>query len=342
MDRPSDGGRPARGPARRAATACVSAALAAAVALALVGCTSTPPPGPAASTAEFLKQHQLDGRVVLIEFGLVGCALSEAGLDTMMELDGEKEVPELAYVRVEASTDRDAVKAYFAAKTPGFLVYEDPDSSVARAFDGTVYPSFVLVDKFGHVRYRGPLPEVARLIDWAETLLAETADAGPDAPMFGVSAVAVQKLLDETRLPDLKGTVKPLRDYVGPKGLAAVFVDTNCPFSGEAIKDMARVASTLTRHGTPSLLVNLADPKERVLEFFASRETGTPVVYDVTVNTQKGWTVDSVPTVLLLDAGGNVVYRGKAVWADLALAAEKMLGLEAGAIDFGVKGTEYG
>ena len=172
--------------------------------------------------------------------------------------------------------------------------------------------------------------------------LAETADAGPDAPLFGVSAVVMQTLLDETRLPDLKGAVKPLRDYVGRKGLAAVLVDTTCPFSGEAINDMAKVASTLARHGTPSLLVNLAEPKHRVLEFFAARDTGTPVLYDVTINTQEGWKVDSVPTVLLFDAQGNVVYRGTAVWADLAVAAEKMLGLAEGAIDFGVKGTEYG
>ncbi|MBE3071248.1 MAG: TlpA family protein disulfide reductase [Planctomycetes bacterium] len=316
-------------------------AAALAVLLVLAGCEATPPQG-SSSTAEFLKQHQLDGRVVLIEFGLVGCALSEAGLDTMIELDREKEIPELAYVRVEASEDRDAVKEYFAARTPGFPVYEDPGAAVARAFDGTIYPTFVLVDKFGHVRYRGPLPEVAKLIDWAETLVAETADAGPDAPLFGVSAVAVQTLLDETRLPDLKGAVKPLRDYVGRKGLAAVFVDTTCPFSGEAIKDMGKVASTLALHGTPSLLVNLAEPKDKVLEFFAAREMGMPVLYDVTAVTQKGWKVDGVPTVLLLDAEGNVVYRGKAVWADLAVAAEKMLGLAAGSIDFGVKGTEYG
>ena len=309
------------------------------------GCGSQPPAPEAAGPslrAEFLKRHQLQGKVALVEFGLVTCVLSDSGLDEMMRLHKEDEIPGLAYVRVESTSDRKAIDEYFAAKSVAFPVQFDLDTSLSRAFDATIFPSFLLIDKFGHVRYRGPLPEVPKIIDWAETLLAEKDDPGPQAPMFGVSAVAVQKLLDETRLPDLQGAVKPLRGYIGQGGLVAVFVDTECPFSGEAITDMSKVASTLAEHKVPCLLVNLAEAKEKVEAFYAARKTGTPVLYDVTTATQKNWKVDGVPTVVLFDAGGTVVYRGKAVWASLAAAAETALKLPAGSIDFGVKGTEYG
>jgi len=316
--------------------------MAAALAVLPLSC-STGGAGPdAGAQARFLQDNKFQGRVVFIEFGLLGCQLSEAGLEKMMQLDRGKEVPDLAYVRVEVTPDKQAADAYYAAKSPGFLVVRDPDSSLGKAFGATVWPSFVLVDKFGHVRYRGPLPEDAKLSDWADALQREKTDPGPSAPMFGLTTVDVRKLLDETRLPDLKGATKPLRQYLGPKGLLAVFVDTNCPFSGEAVGDMSKVAATLAKHDVPAILVNISEPEAAVRQYYAQKQTGTPVIYDVTAATQKSWQIDAVPTVVLFDGGGGMVYRGKAVWRDLATAAESALKLPAGSINFGVKGTEFG
>ena len=248
------------------------AVLAAAVVLATLspGCKSSPPP--VAVQGDFLKGRQLDGRVAFIEFGLVGCPLSEAGLAKMIELQKDASIPDLAFLRVEESTDRPAAEAYFAAKSPGFAVTYDAGAAVARAFDATTWPTFVLVDKFGHVRYRGPLPEEEKLAEWAGTLLAEKTDPGPDASVFGVTRLAAEKLLDETRLPDLDGAAKPLRSYMGAKGLVAIFVDTSCPFAGQAIGDTASVAATLAKEGVTTVLVNLGDPKQTVLDFYAPED----------------------------------------------------------------------
>lgn len=293
-------------------------------------------------TDRFLREHDLQGRVALIEFGLIGCELSQKGLDTLMRLHEEKAIPDLAYARVEAAKDKTAVDEYYAAAKPGFPVYHDPDTSLAKAFDATIYPRFVLVDKFGRVRYRGSQPDEAKLADWVQALAAETTDPGPDAVQFGISEVAVAKLLDETRLPGLKGAAKPLREYLGPAGMLAVFVDTTCPFSGEAIADMQKVAGTLAGHKVPCILVNIGDPEDAVRQFYGEQDIGAPVVYDTTTATQDTWKVDFVPTTVFFSPDGSVVYRGKAVWANVASAAEKTLNLAAGTIEFGCKGTEYG
>ena len=318
------------------------ALMAAALAVLPLSCGTGEAKPDASAVAKFLQDNKFQGRVVFIEFGLLGCQLSEAGLEKMMQLDRGKEIPDLAYVRVEVTADKPAADAYYAAKSPGFLVVRDPDSTLGKSFGATVWPSFVLVDKFGHVRYRGPLPDDAKLSDWVDTLQREKTDPGPSAPMLGLTTVDVRRLLDETRLPDLKGAAKPLRQYLGRQGLLVVFVDTNCPFSGEAIGDMPKVAATLAKYDVPSLVVNIGEPETAVQQCYAKRQTGTPVVYDVTTGTQKAWQIDAVPTVVLFGADGGAVYRGKAVWRDLATAAENALKLPAGSIKFGAKGTEFG
>ncbi len=304
------------------------------------------PPAPgtakAMAPADLLKANGLAGRVVLVEFGAVEGGLSRHGLETMVQWQGDDKVRDLAYLRVELSKDRRAADAYYAANPVAFPVYRDPEGAAARAFDATVVPTFILVDKAGRVRYRGPLPDSLKILEWGEALVAEKAGTGADAPLLGLSRPAARKLLDDTRLPDLAGTVKPLRDYMGKRGLVAVFVDTNCPFSGEAIADMGRVARALQDRQVGAVLVNLAEPKDRVRQFFGERQVGAPVLYDEGPATQQAWQVEIAPTVVLFDAQGTLVHRGRAVWSHLAAGVEEMLALEAGSLDFGVLGTEYG
>jgi len=344
-DRGRSGGRGSDNEARAAARVSAPAAVSAAVlvaALAVAGCGATAG-RPAAATAEaFLEEQGLRGRVALVEFGLVGCDLSDAGLDLMIRLDREKAIEGLEFRRVEALRDAAAAEAYFAAKGPRFPVVRDPDAAAARAFDATVYPTFVLIDKFGRVRYRGPAPDADLLADWADTLQRETADAGPDAPRFGVSALDVARLLDETRLPPLAGDAKPLRAHFGQQGLVAVFVDTTCPYSGEAVGDMAKVAAVLAGRQVACVLVNVGEPEDAVRAFYGGKTTGAPVLYDASDGTQQAWKIDAVPTVMLFGPDGTLVYRGKAVWQRLASAVEGTQRLKAGSVRFGVAGTEFG
>lgn len=298
-------------------------------------------PGDSAAQRAFLKEHGLGGKIVLMEFGLVGCELSEQGLDELMFLHREKVHENVAYVRVEAEPDKQKVAEYYAAKKLPFLMWHDPDTSLARAFDATVYPQFVLVGKFGRVRYRGNYPH-RRLGEYVEILTAETTDPGPDVGIFGTVAVDAPKLLAKTSLPDLGGAVKSLKDYKGAGGLLMVFVDTTCPFSGEAIGNIPKIAGRLAGYKVPTVLVNLDDAEQAVRAFYKGRTPGAPVVYDVTTDTKLKWNIQFVPTVIFIDSADGVSYNGKAVWADLAAAAEKSLKLPAGTLGFKAKGTGFG
>jgi len=176
----------------------------------------------------------------------------------------------------------------------------------------------------------------------ASPATATTPDAvGPAAAMPGAAAIDASRLLDETRLPDLEGTVRSLRDRMGPKGLLVVFVDTHCPFSATAIREMSSVASVLAKQEVPSLLLNVGEPKATVERFYAQRQVGIPVIYDTGKTTLKAWAVTSTPTPILIDSAGAVAYRGNAVWADVGAAAEKSLKLPAGSMKFSVKGTGF-
>jgi len=324
----------------------LAAALALVVAsLAAAGCGG--PPGSSASpdaVAEFLKENHLDGQVALIQFGTIAldCPLSREGLEKMIAMQRDNTVANLKYLRVEASQDADAVNDYYATKRCGFSIVQDKGNAAAKAFEATVYPTAVLVDKFGRVRYRGKFPDESKLAGWVQTLLEQKTDAGPDATLFGIETADTAALLAATKLPDLAGTVATLKDHMGAKGLLLVFVDTNCPFSGTAIGDMPNVAATLAPLKIPSLIVNIGEPKEDVLAFYMKQKTGTPVVYDETDATKENWLIESVPTVVLMGADGKQIYRGGAVWKDMGSAAEKALGLAAGSLTFEVEGTGFG
>jgi len=139
------------------------AAILLAVAAVCTGCSSSPDASDQTAEqrirASFLKDHKLEGKPVLIEFGLVGCDLSDKGLDEMIRLHGADLIAGLSYARVEASKDTKAADEYYAKKSAKFPVFRDTDGSVGMAFDATIYPIFLLVDKFGHTRYRGGYPD---------------------------------------------------------------------------------------------------------------------------------------------------------------------------------------
>jgi hypothetical protein len=145
-----------------------------------------------------------------------------------------------------------------------------------------------------------------------------------------------------TPLPALDGQKQKPSDFNGPHGMVLVFVDLDCPFSIQALSDLPLVTKALTPHQVPVLVMNLDNAAAQVKEYYAAHPAGAPVLYDATPQTTQSWKITSVPTVVLLDGGNNVLYRGNAVWGDLAPAVEKALALAPGSISFAPKGTGFG
>jgi len=117
---------------------------------------------------------------VLVEFGTVGCELSNSGLDSMVSLANRNAIPGLSFVRLEPTADNKAFDDYYKAKSVPFPVVRDQKMIVANAPGTTRYPQFALLDKFGRVRYRGSQPAEKELAGWVKTLMSETSDPGPD------------------------------------------------------------------------------------------------------------------------------------------------------------------
>jgi hypothetical protein len=261
----------------------------------------------------------------------------------MIRMNRDKTVPGLAYARVEGSADDAKVARYYQAKPAGFPVVRDRNGATAKAFEATAIPTFALVDRFGRVRYRGSLPDDAKLTEWVNKLQQQTADIGAYAPMFGVVTTEPSALLAETILPGvLFDQALPLAEYKGKSGLVVVFADVTCPFANAALGELPKVASVLEPLGINSVVVNIGDEAENVKETYATRNTGTPVVYDVTRATQERWGVTQVPTVVFIDAKGQIAYRGLAVWSNLGAAVASATGRPAGSITFTVEGTGFG
>ncbi len=308
----------------------------------LAACGASRKPAAASPVTAMLAEHKLDGQVVLVEFGTIGCELSGVGLDSMAAWQRSGAVPGLAFLRLEPTADQAAFDSFYSSRTLGFPVVRDTGMAIANALGATVYPRFVLLDKFGRVRYRGNQPTLKDLTDWTGRLAAEKTDAGPSAAQFGEVALDVPALLAGTRLPAFEGTEKTLRDYLGKHGLLLLFVDTRCPFSASVSKEVPAVAAALGRHGVATVLVNIGDPADRVRSFYASGIAGASVVYDTGRTVQERWKMQFVPTVMLVDEDGNQVYKGSPVWERIAEKVASALGLPADSLRIDAKGTSGG
>lgn len=289
-----------------------------------------------------LRENNLQGKVVLIEFGTIGCQLSNQGLDAMADWQRRKAIPGLAFLRLEATVDIQTFDDYYAKKALPFPVKQDIDMKIANALGITIYPRFALIDKFGRVRYRGNQPLEKDLADWTKQLQDEKTDAGPKASMFGSTALEVATLLAETKLPNLDGTVKSINEYQGQQGLLLTFVDTRCQFSAKASQDIPKVATNLAGYGVATVLVNIGDPANEVKKRYSVGIENAMVVYDTSKQTQQCWNVQFVPLVVLLDKAGEVVYRGSPVWTDVAAALAKQLKLPTEAVNLEAHGTRQG
>jgi hypothetical protein len=296
------------------------------------------------SVKDFLEKHELLGKPVLIEFGMADCEISNRDYETMITLHGNEIIADLQYARVECSGDEKIVEKFYAENPANFLIVKkDPGGQIADAFGATIYPVFLLMDKFGNTRYMGAFPH-DDLGDWSDMLKAETEDPGPNKPRLGVKELNGQELLASTKLPELSGADQPLGDYAGPGGVMLVFADANCPYSSVAIRELPSVAETLAKAALIStVVVNITDSEDKVRAYYAKQSLGKiPVVFDEGAGTRLEWDVQSVPTIVLFDNQLRLAYKGPAIWADVGAAGEAALDLRPGTLKFGSRGTKFG
>lgn len=141
----------------------------------------------------------------------------------------------------------------------------------------------------------------------AAAIPARTARAGP--PERNVSAAGSGEKLDFT-LPDVKGNPISLGSFRGKKPVLLVFWATWCPRCVESVADINRIHAE--SGGGDRMQVLALDYKEseaKVASFIREKQVAYTVLLDQRGSVARRFRILGIPTYILIDAGGRIVYR---------------------------------
>lgn len=107
------------------------------------------------TAGEHLSLDELKGKVVLLDFWGTWCGPCVESVPTLRELN-KRYAKESAFVMISVSSDGDENKwkAFIAKEKMVWEQYLDRDRNVIRAFRINVYPTYVLLDPEGIIRFR--------------------------------------------------------------------------------------------------------------------------------------------------------------------------------------------
>ena len=292
-----------------------------AVATALAGCRGCSEPSPAASDP--LTPHR--GKVLVLLMGMPGCQGTEAATGFLAGY--VKTAPaDVAVLRVDVPPPG----AQLAE--PGGAVpiarETDPERKLAGRLEFFYYPTLYLLDRDGEVRFAGGC-DPDRVKEMVAALCAEKPGAaktsfsppllpiGQPAPAFTGRNPAGEKL--------------GLEGLRGAKGTLLFFGATSCPFSNEALGELAGLAKTCGERGVGVAVVTRSPADEQTGKLHQNKAPGIRVVCDPEDTIGRGqYSVPAVPFFFLLDGQGLIAARGPFTGAAAATAMDKLLGVQPG------------
>lgn len=137
--------------------------------------------------------------------------------------------------------------------------------------------------------------------------------AGP-AWSAGVGAPA-----PDFRLSTLEGKPVGLADFKG-QPLLLVFWATWCPTCREEVPRINRIAAEYGPKGLAVLAINVGsnDSPDKAAKFRDRHQMAYPVAFDQGSRVTRAFGVFGIPTILLVDRQGGIIYRGVTAPADMA------------------------
>ncbi len=109
---------------------------------------------------------------------------------------------------------------------------------------------------------------------------------------------------------DMTGTKVSFRSFIGHKPLVVVFWATWCPLCRDEVPTLNRLVAD---PAIKVLAVNVGDNEQKVKSFITTNHVGYQVVRDPAWQTTAAYKVVGLPACLILDEGGQVLYRGSIV-----------------------------
>ena len=103
---------------------------------------------------EFLDLSALKGKIVLLDFWGTWCPPCVTAVPTLRSLQKHHNKDPFVILSVSSDTDEAVVRAFIERNQMAWPQYWDRDRKVQQAFDVRAYPTYVLIDDEGVVRFR--------------------------------------------------------------------------------------------------------------------------------------------------------------------------------------------
>ena len=121
-------------------------------------------------------------------------------------------------------------------------------------------------------------------------------------------------------LPDVNGDLHHMTDYLG-KPVIVNFWATWCPPCREEMPSMNRAWQVVQNEDIAMLAINVGEDEDTVFTFTADYPVDFTLLLDESGEIVEQWGVLGLPTTLVVDPQGRIVYRavGGRAWDDPAL-----------------------
>ena len=141
------------------------------------------------------------------------------------------------------------------------------------------------------------------------TVLVAERTAGSGAEPASAASTGDKEWVDFT-LPDAGGREVSLGPFIGKKPVLLVFWATWCPHCNESVPVINRMHTEPPAAGNLQILaLDFMESREKVTAFIASKKVAFPVLLDRSGSVARKYKVVGIPTYILLDRDGKVVYR---------------------------------
>ncbi len=111
-------------------------------------------------------------------------------------------------------------------------------------------------------------------------------------------------------LKDNKGQVYNLSDYKNKQVVVLAFWTTWCPFCRQELKFLDTLYPQLQKEGIEVLAINIQEPGYRVESFTKEKGLSLKILLDFDAKVARDYSVMGVPTFILVDKQGNIIYEG--------------------------------
>ena len=117
--------------------------------------------------------------------------------------------------------------------------------------------------------------------------------------------------LPDFTLPDQNGKEVSLRQFIGKTPVLLAFWATWCPHCVDAVPRINRMNADLSPGGKLQILaLNYMESEQKVTAFIAAKRISYTVLMDRRGGVARKFHVVGIPTYILIDRSGNVVFRG--------------------------------